>query len=62
MIMLDRVENSQFGQNQPNNEASQNQSAQSNAEPVIQIPDDENQKAGKQPSSGDEINVEDIPF
>ncbi|MCD4705889.1 single-stranded DNA-binding protein [bacterium] len=62
LIMLDRAENSQFGQNQPNNEMSQNQNAKNDTEPVIQIPDDENQKAGKQPSNGDEINVEDIPF
>ena len=62
LIMLDRAENSQFGQNPPNNEEPQNQGAKNDTEPVIQIPDDENQKAGKQSSNGDEINVEDIPF
>ncbi|MEA2088636.1 MAG: single-stranded DNA-binding protein [Patescibacteria group bacterium] len=62
MIMLDRVENSQFGQNQPNYETSQNQSAKNDTEPVIEIPDDENKQAGKQQSNSNDINVEDIPF
>ncbi|NCF75440.1 MAG: single-stranded DNA-binding protein [Xanthomonadaceae bacterium] len=62
MIMLDRAENSQFGQNQSNYKSPQNQNIESNSEPVIEVPDDsKNQQTGKQ-QSDDEINVEDIPF